>query len=97
MKPHFFTDLSSFTSTATRKQLNGLPTPGVLQYNQFNITVNATNEFTNPHLNKGLINIRMEYEAQITSSQVYVSMLYFCIVILLIAGFLSLMYLNFRM
>lgn len=66
-----------------------------MQFSQFNITVNATNEFTDEDLNLGLISIKLEYEPQKTSSQLTMSLVYFAIAVLLIVSMMSLAYLSY--
>ena len=69
-----------------------------MQYGQFNITINATNEYyTNGFNNLGLVKVIVEYEPTKESMQVTMSMVYFIIIMLLIIAVLSLAYLNFRM
>lgn len=58
--------------------------------------MNATNEFTNLDVNKGLITIRLDYEATKTQSQITMTMVYFTIIVLIIVSFLSLTYLSYR-
>ncbi len=97
MRPHFITNMSPFNETATRlDRQSGVREPGVLQFSQFNITVNATNAYTIPDLQSNLIHISLEYEASKTSSQLTMSMVYFALIVLLIVSFLSLTYLNYR-
>jgi hypothetical protein len=96
MRPHVLTNMSPFNQSSTRLDAFGKLQPGVLQFSQFNITVNATNEFTNEELNYGLIQIRLDYEPHLASNQLTLSMVYFAFAVLLIVSFLSLIYLSYR-
>jgi hypothetical protein len=91
--------LDAYKANATRWDYQEhLRQPATLQYGQFNITINATNEYyTNGFDNLGLIKVIMEYEPAKEQMQVEVSLLYFIIIMLLIIAVLSLAYLNFRM
>ena len=91
--------MDRFKSDATRwDTTEHMSEPATLQYGQFNISINATNEYyTNGFNNLGLINIVMEYEPTKEQMQVEVSLVYFIIIMMLIIAVLSLAYLNFRM
>jgi hypothetical protein len=98
-KPNIITDFDAFKNNATRwDRYEQLRQPAELQYGQFNITINATNEYyTNGFNNLGLVKVILEYEPTKESMQVTLSMVYFIIIMLLIIAVLSLAYLNFRM
>ena len=47
-------------------------------------------------MNKGVIQIMLDYQSAKTSNQLTLSMVYFAIIVLLIVSFLSLVYLTYR-
>lgn len=60
MRPHVVIDLSEYVHDATRRRaLNGQFEPGVYQYNEFNITIEGSNHFTQGEVNRDTILIQM--------------------------------------
>lgn len=88
--------MNIYDLNSTRRDAFGDYDPAVLEYGQFSIVVNATNEFTNNDVNKGLIRISLDYEPDKTDNLLLMSMVYFSIIVLLMVSILSLVYLTYR-
>lgn len=94
MKPHFIIGLSNYTGKAMRRGADGTLRYGM--YSQFNITVNAINDYTIQDLNMGSINILLEFESLMTSNELTLSMVYLGIIVCLIISILSIIYIKYH-
>ena len=79
-----------------RRGVDGTLRYGIGMYSQFNITVNAINDYTIQDLNMGSINILLEFESPVTSNDLTLAMVYLGITVCLLISILSILYIKYH-